>query len=131
MTAQLADLTGDPHTALLEELHRTAGHVAWLAETVARLERDQMGESVGGGGGGWPSTEPGLWVKLYQHERAHLATVAKTCVAVGIEERRVQLAEQQGHLLARVIDGILTDLGVRDHPEAATVVRRHLALVAS
>jgi len=28
----------DPHSALLEELHRTAGHVAWLGSQVAGLD---------------------------------------------------------------------------------------------
>lgn len=32
----------DPHTALLEEVHRTAGHVAWLAQRVAELEADAV-----------------------------------------------------------------------------------------
>ena len=32
----------DPHEALLEEVHRMAGHVAWLGELVAALERKQI-----------------------------------------------------------------------------------------
>src|SRR5260221_537926 len=31
-----------PDVALLEEVHRTAGHVAWLAEIVAAIEEDDL-----------------------------------------------------------------------------------------
>jgi hypothetical protein len=121
----------DPHTALLEELHRTAGIVAWLSIRVAELEQHQAYGPVGGGPDSIPRQEPHVWIGMYQAERKHFTAVAKTCVDVGIEERRIQLEEQQGAMLARVIDGILTDLGVRDHPEAPKVVRRHLTLVAA
>ena len=120
----------DPHTALLEELHRTAGHVAWLGGRVAALDDGDMAGPVGGGQGGWPSIEPHIWIRLYQEERRHLAHVAKTCVVVGIEERRVHLAEAQGELIAGVLRGVLADLGVGDDPAVPAVVRRHLMLVA-
>jgi hypothetical protein len=120
----------DPHTALLEELHRTAGHVAWLGMKVADLGEGDMSGPVGGSHGGWPSIEPHVWIRLYGEERRHLAHVAKTCVVVGIEERRVHLAEAQGELIAEVLRGVLADLGVADDPAVPAVVRRHLMLVA-
>lgn len=119
----------DPHSALLEELHRTAGHVSWLSLRVSELEEPEMHEAVGGGGGGMTQEEPSVWIRLYQAERKHFADVAKTCVSVGIEERRVRLAEAQGILIAQVITGILTDLGVLDDPKVPSVVRRHLSTV--
>lgn len=119
----------DPHTALLEELYRTAGHVAWLGEQVAALERDKLHGPVGDAL--HPRQEPSVWIRLYQEERAQLARVAKTCVDVGIEERRVRVAEEQGALFAQVIRGILEDLGVADRPEVPDVLRRHLTLVSS
>lgn len=126
----------DPHTALLEELHRTAGHVAWLQAHIAELEQTDLTHLiVVNDDGRNGKTEviderPNVFVDLYQRERKHFADVAKTCIAVGIEERRITLAEQQGALLAQVIRGVLSDLGVADRPEVATVVRKHLALVA-
>jgi len=120
----------DPHSALLEELHRTAGHVAWLGMKVAELDEEKMSAPVGGGQGGWPSIEPHVWIRLYQEERRHLAGVAKTCVAVGVEERRVQLAERQGEMIAQVLRGVLADLGVADDPALPALVRRHLSLVS-
>jgi hypothetical protein len=118
----------DPHTALLEELHRTAGAVAWLTGMVADLEESDAHGPVGDGE--HPRHEAHVWIRLYQEERGHLARVAKTCVDVGIEERRVRLAESQGELLAQVIRGVLSDLGVANHPQASTVVRRHLTAIA-
>lgn len=113
----------DPHDALLEELHRTAGHVAWLQMIVGALDPDE--ELVGPVGGegitvGQFGTEviqharkePSVWVKLYQDERNHYARIAKTCIEAGIEERRVQLAEQYGQLIAGAINRILDSLGL-------------------
>jgi hypothetical protein len=128
----------EPHDALLEELWRTAGHVSWLATKIAELEESGLKQYAPAGT--YQSVvdgidralvweRPSVWLELYERERKHLAAVAKTCVDVGVEERRVQLAEQHGALLARVIDGIAADLGVKDDPRFPAVVRRHLTLV--
>jgi hypothetical protein len=91
----------DPHTALLEELHRTAGAVQWLAAVVADLERGKVeGDSV--------------YLRLYGDERDRLVKVAKTCVDVGIEERRVRLAESAGAQLAAVVRAVLDRLALSD-----------------
>jgi hypothetical protein len=121
----------DPHVALLEELHRTAGHVDWLSRRIAAFERADELKQLAAGAGGATWERPAVWVELYQAERRHLAAVAKVCIEVGVEERRVSLAERQGALVAEAIRGILTDLGVVDRPDAAAVVRRHLTLVVS
>lgn len=129
----------DPATALLEEVCRTAGHVRWLARVVAELDPAAVTFGVseikqGGGPTGdyrTASAAPNVWVQLYQSERKHLVDVCRATLAAGVEERRVRLAEQQGELLAGVIRGILTDLGVLDRPGTAEVVRRHLMTVAA
>lgn len=127
----------DPHHALIEELYRTAGHVAWLERVIhaghlgkadnptgrrrtVKLDQPTMGGDI-----------PSVWLDLYERERKHLRDVAKTCISLGIEERKVKIAEQQGELFAEAIKGILTELGVIDRPEVPTVVRRHLTLVAA
>jgi len=71
-----------------------------------------------------------VWVRLYRVERKHLADVAKTCIACGIEERRVRIAEGQGEMIAQVLRGVLADLGVADDPAVPAVVRRHLSVVS-
>lgn len=119
----------DPHTALLEELYRTAGAVAYLASIVRLLEQHELKQKAPAKGGVFLEA-PAVWLQLYAEERDRLTRVAKTCVDVGIEERRVKLAEEQGALLVQVIRGVLTELGVIDRPEVPDVVRRHLTLVA-
>lgn len=121
----------DPKDALVEELHRTAGWVAFLNEQVQSLTKvDEIRTLVGGGKGAIPKEVPHLWVQMLDREREHLMAIAKTCIEVGIEERRVKLAEEQGALMAQVIRGLLADLGVDVTEEVKTVVRRHLTLVA-
>lgn len=122
----------DPHGALLEELHRTAGHVAWLGALIADLEHedsvkpraggdvDEDEERSSSGKSGLKQyhrdknmlwEKPSVWVELYQSERKHLTDVAKVCIAAGIAERQVRLAEDQGRLLAEVVRTIVTGLG--------------------
>lgn len=113
----------DPLDALLGELHRTAGHVAWLNAEVARLQ-----SVITTGAFGVQVID--ATVQLYQSERRHLSKVAADCLRAGVEERRVQLAERQGELVAEVIRAVLSDLGVDpSSEEARTVVRRHLMAV--
>lgn len=127
----------DPHEALLEELRRTVGHVRWL-ERVIRAGRLEKGESPTGKARVVKldqatfaaGDQPSVWMELYHHERKHLRDIAKTCIDVGIEERRVRLAEQAGEELAELIRGVLTDLGVPlSDPKTREVVTRRLTLL--
>jgi hypothetical protein len=115
--------------ALEGELKRTAGHVAWLQTKIAHTAKDEdLTEVVGGAGGSSPSTEESIWLRMYARERKHLTDVAKACHAVGIDERRVQLAEQQGQLLAQAVQGMLRELGVENDPRTPQIVRKYLML---
>lgn len=128
-----------PDVALLEEVHRTAGHVAWLHDRVREFE--DQNDLVWGktkrktGGEDWGETEeaaPNIWLKLYQQERTHLVRVCSEAIRAGIEERRVKLAESQGALLVQVIRAILGDLDLTAEQQAkvSDVVPRHLRAVA-
>lgn len=118
----------DPHAALIEELHRTAGHVAWLADLIGQFNTDkELIQTAYSEHGSVDS--PAVWVEMYDRERKHFASVAKTCISVGIEERRVKLAEQQGELMAQVIRGLLSDLNIPLTEEVQQVVRRNLTLI--
>lgn len=126
-----------PHQALLEELARTQGHVDWLASLIqtgelpddvepARRKRAvKLTQAIFGGG-----EQASVWLALYQTERKHLVDVAKTCSQVGVTEEQIRLARGQGQIIARILKGVLTDLGLIDSSEAFDVVRRHLMLVA-
>ena len=118
----------DPHTALLDELHRTAGAVAWLGAIVADLDQDDVTwgrtrDKTGGEDRGTTyEARPNAWVQLWQTERRHLIDVAKACVNAGIEERRVRLAEDAGRVLASVISAVLGRLELTSEQQARVSV---------
>jgi hypothetical protein len=114
----------DPTDALLEEVHYTAGHVAWLREQVQALEpkalvwgvREQVDKSATEFAGidTTHAAAVNMWLELYRWERKHLLDVTKAAISVGIEERRVKLAEAQGALLNQVIRRIVDRLDLSE-----------------
>jgi len=131
-----------PVEALLQEVHRTAGHVAWLAERVQMLKEKELVWNKTRAIDKTATEHPGIdttesavqnaWLQLYKDERKHLVDVTKAAIAAGIEERRVKLAETQGQMLASVIRAILDDLNLTEAQRGMVheVVPRHLRLVA-
>jgi hypothetical protein len=128
-----------PQDAILAEVHRTAGHVAWLEQQVHALTE---GELVWGitkvkqGGDDYGTTEeavPHAMLRLYNEERDRLVRVCAAALRAGVEERRVKLAEQQGALVAGVIRSILADLKLSPAQSAlvSEVVPRHLRELAA
>jgi hypothetical protein len=55
---------------------------------------------------------------VYADERDRLVRIAKTTLDAGVEERRVQLAESQGALVAGAIRRILVRLNLTSEQEA-------------
>ena len=127
-------ITVSPQDAILAEVHRTAGHVAWLADQVRDLSRDELiwgtTKIVIGGReeGETQEAAPHALLVLYKDERAHLVRVCAAALRAGIEERQVKLAEQQGALLVDLIKGILDDLKLTPEQKAMIpiVVPQHL-----
>lgn len=127
-----------PAAALLEEVHRTAGHVSWLQIKVAELDEEDLVWGVVeevdkqaaefGGTDTTRAAKPNVWLTLYQQERKHLAAVAKAAIDAGCNERLVRLAEEQGAVLASAIRAILADLSLTAEQQAMVrdVVPRHL-----
>jgi hypothetical protein len=111
-----------PTDALLEEVRYSAGHVAWLRAKVAELEAADlvwgMTEQVDKGATEFSGVDTthaasvNVWLDLYFRERKHLLDLTKTAISVGIEERRVRLAEAQGALMNDVIRRILARLSL-------------------
>lgn len=139
--------------ALRGELHRTVGHVAWLGEVIANLHHEDDGRPRVGGTPdddevpGPARHEPGLsglkqyererqllwekpsvWVQLYREERQHLAKVAKDCIALGIEEHRVQVQVDTARAFVAAMQDTLRSLGI-DPTEPAVREAGQLALV--
>jgi hypothetical protein len=109
----------DPGEALLAEVARTNGHVLWLVDVIRRQDPDALvwgvTEETERGSGEFPGVDvkqgaaPSVWVELYLRERRHLLEVSKTVIALGLEARRVRLAEAQGALMAAMFRGALDD----------------------
>lgn len=125
----------EPHQALMEELHRTAGIVAFYEAQIRDLDdTSQLTGPVGTAGTALdtdlehhPKAEANIWVRLHQDERAHLVKVAETCIKAGIEERQVKIAEEQGALIANAIKGLLTTLEISlAQPKVRQAVRQAL-----
>ncbi|WP_285240077.1 hypothetical protein [Pseudarthrobacter sp. MEB009] len=133
----------DPGKALLDEIHWTAGHVAWLREKVQELENEQLvwgktqhEDGVGPQGAVDVTTEkagPSVWYELYMKEREHLAKVCALALRAGIEERKVKLAESQGALVAEAIRAILGALNLSPEQQALVpqIVPQQLRLLAA
>ena len=108
----------NPHDALLQEVHRTAGAVQWLGVQVQALDvevltwgktRETHGTQLERGVDNGVTYTAGVnaLVDLWQRERKHLVEVSKACISAGIEERRVRLAEAAGQELASVVRAVL------------------------
>jgi hypothetical protein len=125
----------DPHTALIKELERTHGLVLFLEYKVNNLEDEgpqvNMVGPVGGGQGAIPEYKPSVWYQMFCAERKHLEDVAKSCIQAGIEERRVQLAESQGQMIAQVLQAVLGELKIPDSQadKVPGLVGKHLRLI--
>ncbi len=102
----------DPADALLQEVWRTAGHIAFLAAEIQNTERANL-----------------ALLRLYQSERVHMVRVCMAAIRAGIEERRVALAEHHGVMIAQVIRGILEEKGIADDADVPAMVRRHLTAI--
>lgn len=143
-----APIDKDPGMALLEEVHRSAGHVAWLEEKVRGLEESELvwgtvmmvqEERVGGQGGDYTLTRKenratiNTWWDLYRREREHLSKVSLAALKAGIEERRVRIAERGVDALELALTAALTDLGIdaADERVRAIVGRRLSEAVAA
>lgn len=113
----------DPAEILLNEIRRTSGHIEWLS---ANLQNSDPNKFVKGlwlakRQSGFVKDEEidtedlsqagAMWLELYLTERRHLATICRTALAAGIEERRVRLAERQAERVGEAFRGVLFDLG--------------------
>lgn len=130
----------EPMDALLQELRRTAGHVAWLGSLIASLPHEDVADDemrlvkhagsglvqVLPGAGGGITVAPSVWVGLYQAERKHLVDVSATLVKLGFAEREVRILEFQASAFVGALRSIFTDLGMLDDPRVPDVVERRL-----
>jgi hypothetical protein len=91
----------NPFVALLQEVRRAAGHVAWLGAKVAQAPSDDA-----------LLDEYAPWVRLYKSERAALVKASETAIKLGLAERVVRVEERRAELVARVLLATLNELGL-------------------
>lgn len=133
---------------LLDLICHTAGYVRFLRGRVDQLHRDDMifgltrqteGDIAVGNGptarlqrGEHTTREAGphVWIQMLSDWSDKHARLIVEALKLGLDERRVRIAEQQGEKLFRVLLSVLADLGhdIRD-PDTAAIVERHLVLV--
>ena len=121
-----------PWEALLEEVRRTAGAVAWLQLKVGETEDDEQllidsqAEDELGMPAGLQPMRP--WYRMYVAERQWLGRVSKMALDAGVAERMVAQMELEGQEIARVISATLDalELTPMQWDIARATVRREL-----
>jgi hypothetical protein len=105
----------EPVEALLSVLHLSAGHLAYL-----RAELGEHDDKT--------TFDAQVLLRMWNEERDRVARIGKACLDAGVQERRIELAERYGELLAQVLQSIFADLVLnkRQQAELPTIVRRHL-----
>lgn len=126
----------DPADVIAEQIDWRYGHVQWLRARVQTVDPDAL---VWGrtrektGGDDWGSTseaKPNAWLELYHKWSVELEKLCLEALRLGLDERRVRLAEKQGQMVVRLIEGLLADLGLdAEDPKVAEVVERRLRLL--
>lgn len=124
-----------PADALLELVQWTAGEVDYWRHRVKQLDEQALTwglTKVKEGGQDTGTTEeakPNIAYVMLVDASNRLERYSASALKAGVDERRVQLAEQQGTLLHGVLVAVLGELGhdVAPGSVAAEVVLRHLA----
>lgn len=111
-------LNVEPTEAMLVMVKEAAFNVAFLRSLVEQL-RQGWESDAGAGDGIVGRVDPEKWtakehvlVAMYDRERDRLVRYAKMCRDAGVEERRVQIAEEQGRWLTRTLDLVFERLGL-------------------
>lgn len=110
----------DPEAALVAELSRTNGAIMYLTAEIRKFQ-DEWGEHALWGRGTKDRPSGLALQEAYTAERDRIVRVAKACLDVGLEERRVRLAEMMGAYVNAAVLGVLERLGVESDTVPALV----------
>lgn len=127
----------DPAEIIYESIRVQYRVTAYFWARVIELQPDayrwgMVREKVGGDDGGI-TYEPraDAWYELWREARRERDRLCVEALKLGLEERRVRLAEQEADRLVTAIDALVRDLGFDPtDPKTAGVVERHLRAVA-
>lgn len=129
-----------PHDAILQCLHSAWGEWHFYEHQIASITLDEvivrpLAETAAGKNGVVRDLqgreEINLWIHMRNVARDKAARFAEMAARMGVEERRVQLAEDFGKTIGRLITGILGDLKLTPAQKKieAAVVTKHLVLL--
>lgn len=136
-------VTVHPAEALLDLVHWTAGEVAYWRQVVTEVAEHNDGKDLlwgttktkegGDDRGTTKEAKPHIAYTLLERASDRLAQYATAALKAGVDERRVQLAERQGDLVASVIRNILDRLNLTDEQTllVGTVVPEELRLLVT
>jgi hypothetical protein len=133
----------DPLDALLQVIRITAGEVEYCTNQVWSLEPDAaivrdveetMREAHGHHAESYEERKQSstmslhVWIKARQDAMDRLARYCKMAIDCGIAERQVQLAENLGSSIGRLISAVLGDMALTpaQAERAPEVVRHHM-----
>ncbi|GLY32092.1 hypothetical protein Kisp02_54570 [Kineosporia sp. NBRC 101731] len=123
------ELDISPAEALLQEVRRSAGVVAWLGEQIHQVvgedpasliwgtksETRQTGRTAEGPVDTTTTAEAAavnLWWELWSKERAHLIKAAAAAHAAGVAEHQIRIAEQFGERMGQLMMRSHEDAGL-------------------
>jgi hypothetical protein len=115
----------NPFEAIMWCIRIRAGEVEWLSKKLADLEEKHWVED----------TLVGKQFHLYARERqaamGDLVRFSQIAISMGIAERYVRLAEVYGHTIAKLIEGVLNELGLTEEQRrlAPAAIRKQLLLM--
>jgi len=137
----------DPHDAIVHAIRITAGEVRYCDEQIRRLTEDELFErpletSIQQlPSGKWVQIEEkrtgeviSRWVTLRDDALANLVKYSKWAIEVGIDERRVRVAERVADVIAPLLSDLAIDLNLNDEQRRllpAVIDRRMRVLEAT
>jgi hypothetical protein len=117
----------DPISALLGEVRRCAGSVAYLGLMIRGLDPEDLTESTPAG------AQTSALVKLWQQEREMLRKICADCVKAGVSVKRVEIEREKAQLIVDAIRGLMFDpaFQLTEHQRAVwpSLARKHLEAI--
>ena len=120
-----APLDINPLEAIIWCIRITAGEVEWLSRKIAEVDEEDWIEN----------TIAGKQLNVFQRSRAdaqdRLVRYSKEAISLGLAERAVRMAENFGLALARLLEGIESDMLFTGKQKRlwGQAVRKHLILL--
>lgn len=131
-----------PAEAIEALIRSEAQNVAWLSDVVVRLRTENDYDPVSDLGSGMCSgllewdvgkdqtkwRKPAVWVEMLERSRERLFSWSATALKLGLDERRVRVAEAEAAMLVQVVRRLV------DHPQLGLTPKQRtvaIPLVAS